>query len=170
MNRSTISNSSSSSCYDIDVYCNYSVLINSCFDYEHIAGITENLFDTTYFLESKKYNIDYFYNISYIDTNSLINHVEPLKLESTSIYELSYERIVNKKNFEILEGDTLYILYHFVKKNIEIIQIFTDLDIAKEFTEINRIQDFEQLFIVGLKKNKMYKTCYEYEYLYIFQY
>ena len=166
MNDSTLSNSSSSSCYDIDVFCNYSVLIKYCnqSEYEFILGVNENLIDTTYFINSDKNNISYFYNINYGETDKQQLIESYVKMKDTKSYDLSLSKINKKKQYKIELGETVYIVYKYVNKIVKILQIFKKKSDSEFFSQINGG------IIGGFIINKIYNTCYEYEHLSINEY
>ena len=151
---------------DIDIYSYYTILISKITindkEWEIITCICENLYDTTYFL--KKYKCEYFYRISNNDfTNS--KNISLIKYTNNNDYNIYYNKI--EKDYDTIDiGESLYIIYSLVSKNIKPHKIFKKKRDALDFIYKTR----RSFYLAVLKINKKYTHFYKYEYYGYFEY
>ena len=84
--------------------------------------------------------------------------------------DIKYKKYYNNDDFKIhLDNDKLkyyklYVIYYIENNNIFPIKNTENVLSAKKFIENYK---YNMIYIVGLKTNKIYKSIYDYEYLYI---
>ena len=130
---------------DIDLYNYYSIIYKN----NQIICVTDNILDCNYVVENN--DIDFFYNIE-------IDSFENSKIRSL---------VKNKNNdsFQKIKQNSIeiskIIYYIVVNSDNRPLKISTRL---AEIINFSKIYEFGDLYIVGVKLNKIYSGYYTYEY------
>ena len=146
---------------DMELYLNYSILISNSVP-TFIISICDNLIKCNKLIQNNK--ISYMYRIPIYKLESGIN----LELNSDTNYKKYYNNddFVIPKNIDCniaKNKDTLYYIVYLIQNK----QIFP-IKISRNLIEVWKYMNSKlqnNIYIVGLKNNKVYNSIYEYEYL-----
>ena len=130
---------------DIDLYNYYSIIYKN----NQIICVTDNILDCNYVVENN--DIDFFYNIE-IDT-----------FENSKIRSLIKNK--NNDNFQKIKQNSIEIskIIYYIVVNLDNRPLKISTRLA-EIINFSKIYEFGDLYIVGVKLNKIYSGYYAYEY------
>ena len=130
---------------DIDLYNYYSIIYKN----NQIICVTDNILDCNYVVENS--DIDFFYNIE-IDS-----------FENSKIHSLIKNK--NNDNFQKIKQNSIEIskIIYYIVVNLDNRPLKISTRLA-EIINFSKIYEFGDLYIVGVKLNKIYSGYYTYEY------
>ena len=136
---------------DMEIYLNYSILISNDLPML-IIGICDNLIDCNKLLYNN--DIAYMYRIP-VENLESGNNIIYKKIKNNNDY-------IIPKNIDGSNETMYYIIYEIKNKEVYPLKITKNLIDANKYIKLNTNLN---VYIAGIKSNKIYNSIYEYEYL-----